>query len=67
MRLIGIHPLVKVCAMREEVSNSVLMTRDMCQGIGEILEKSDLSSLMTSDFFVVHGSIAGFYGQCKLQ
>ena len=49
MRLISIHPLVKVCVTREEVSNSVLVTQDMGKGIGEILQKGDPMGLMTSD------------------
>jgi hypothetical protein len=48
--LISIHPLVKVCAMRKEISNSVFMTSNMCKDIGEILKKSDLVCLMASDF-----------------
>jgi hypothetical protein len=50
MRLIGIHPLVKVRAMREEVGDHVCKTRDMGKSIGEVLKESDPTGLMASNF-----------------
>jgi hypothetical protein len=49
MRLISIHPLVKVGVMREEVSNGVLMARNVREGISEILWEGDPTGLMTGD------------------
>ena len=49
MRLISIHPLVKVCTMREEVSDGVLVTSHMCEGVGKILEKDNPTHLVASN------------------
>jgi hypothetical protein len=63
MRLISIHPHVKVHTMREEVGNGVLMTSHMYEGVGEILEKGDPTCLVAGNLmwfaevlkvFVVH-------------
>ena len=47
--MISNHPLVKVYVMREEVGDSVLMTSNVCEGVGEILKKSDPMCLTASD------------------
>lgn len=36
--MIGVHPLVKVYLMGKEVSNSILITGNVCECIGEILD-----------------------------
>jgi hypothetical protein len=50
MRLIGIHPLVKVHATREEVGDRVRKTRDVGESIGEVLKESDPTGLTAGDF-----------------
>jgi hypothetical protein len=49
MRFVGIHLLVKVLSMREEIGNSVGVARDMGQFVVEILEVFDPSGLSTSN------------------
>jgi hypothetical protein len=50
MRLISIHPLVKVYATREEVGDCVRKTRDVGEDIGKVLKESDPTGLMDGDF-----------------
>ena len=47
---VGIHPLVKVFALGEEVCYSIGMSRDVVKVVVEILEEFHPSGLATHDF-----------------
>ena len=41
----GVHPLIKVFSLRQQISNGVCSARDMFQGVVEVLEVFNLTGL----------------------